>query len=696
MLPINSLDDELFADILESAKKMIPNLTDEWLNRNSTDPGITFIELFAWLKEMQQYYLDQISIKNKYKYIKLLGEKQQYDKPAMAIVTISNVEKEMVLPAKCKFSADDIIFETQREEFIFPINIDRFYTISEQKIVSSSEENWKEQYFVFGNEPKIENEFYICFNDGLPINKNIDITVSIYDNYPIKRNKIVEDSFHPLAKIEYEYLSINGWKTIENIKDGTYGFLDSGVISLNILEEMEKDSEQNGYLIRAVLKECNYDVPPILKYVFMNSIKVVQKDTLSEVIEFDVNDEDIQECALPNYLGFMGDIDVFIKVEENIFERTYEYDLTETQDSRLVVFHKDKCNKFPLEGEKNIKICCYSNEFNYKREIGNGDGFPSIAIDLNLENIFYDDFQILISKNIGENIWEEWTKSEDLLLEDCMAKKYFLDVENQKITFGDGINGKIPSGEILITSCSKTFSNDGNVKKYKINNMLWGNRNEKVINYEHAEGGKKALTIEQLFNKTRKNLKKITRAVTDEDYEYIVKSTPGLMISNAKVIVPEVQDSIFQNDNPNCVYIVAEPYSRNKKQGLNKAYVRNILNNMEKYRLINTEIEVISAEYIGIDIHGEITVKPYYKDAKERIENSIKEYFEHEEWKFGQGLVYSDLYGIIDTLDCVSYIYSLSINVNGRGAKRNSNGDINIPESGLIYLKNYEIAVSDG
>jgi hypothetical protein len=696
MLPINSLDDELFEDILESAKKMIPNLTDEWLNRSAADPGVTFIELFAWLKEMQQYYLDQISTKNKYKYIKLLGEKREYDNPATAIVTISNVAKEMLLPGKCKFSADDIIFETQREENIFPINIDRFYTISEQKIVSLSEENWKEQYFIFGNEPKVENAFYICFNNGLPTNKNIDITMSIYDNYPIQRNKIVEDSFYPLGKIQYEYLSVSGWKTIEKIKDKTYGFLESGIVSFTILEEMERDPVQNGYLIRAVLKECNYEVPPILKYVSMNSVKVVQKDTLSEVIEFDVNDEEIQECILPNYLGYTGELDVFIKAEDEIFERTYQYDLIMTADSRTVVFDKSKYNEFPLEGKRNIKICCYSNEFSYKRRIGNGDGFPSVAIDLNLENVFYDDFEILVSKNIDENIWEEWTKSEDLLLEGCTSKKYFLDVENQKIIFGDGINGKIPNGEILITSCSTTFSNDGNVKKYKINNILWRNSNEKIINYEHAEGGKKALTIEQLFNKTSKNLKKVTRAVTDEDYEYIVKSTPGLMISNAKVIVPEIQDSIFQNDNPNCVYIVAEPYSKNKKQGLNKAYVKNILSNMEKYRLINTEIEVISAEYIGIDIHGEITVKPYYKDAKERIENSIKDYFEQEEWKFGQGLVYSDLYGIIDTLDCVSYIYSLSINVNGRGAKRNSNGDINIPESGLIYLKNYEIAVSDG
>ena len=68
MLPIHNLDDELFEDIVENAKKMIGSLTDTWIDTSLSDPGITFIELFAWLKEMQQYYLNQVSIKNKYKY----------------------------------------------------------------------------------------------------------------------------------------------------------------------------------------------------------------------------------------------------------------------------------------------------------------------------------------------------------------------------------------------------------------------------------------------------------------------------------------------------------------------------------------------------------------------------------------------------------------------------------------------------
>ena len=62
MLPILSLDDERFEEIVEKARKMIPNLSPDWTDYNYHDPGITIIELLAWLKELQQFHMDQIGI----------------------------------------------------------------------------------------------------------------------------------------------------------------------------------------------------------------------------------------------------------------------------------------------------------------------------------------------------------------------------------------------------------------------------------------------------------------------------------------------------------------------------------------------------------------------------------------------------------------------------------------------------------
>ena len=694
MLPVYNLDDEMFEDIVENAKKMIENMTDKWTDLTPSDPGITFVELFAWLKEMQQYYINQISTKNKYKYLKLLGEKNVYDTPATAVVTINNVMTDRMLPDRCKFDANGIIFESVKEESILNLKIDKFYTFENNSLIETSDENWKKEYYIFGSEPKEGNEFYICFNERFPLNKFVDITVNIYDDYAVKRNPINEDDiFYPLASIEWQYYSRGEWKLIDKVKDGTNNFLNTGVISFYIDEEMDKYEDNNSYLIRGILKECSYEVPPILKYMVTNSIEVVQKDTLSQVVEFNIENEEITRFKLSNYLGQTGNIELFIEDEEGILKKIYDYYIISEHNEKILNIDKFKVKD--LARGRKLKVCCYSDEFTFQRKIEVEHSFPSMTINLNLEDIYYEDFKIFVSKDNEGLFWEEWAKTEDLYLEDCRSKKYFLDLNENRILFGDGINGRIPEGKILIASFATTLANGGNVKKGEINDMLFYKENETVVNYEYAKGGKKALTIEEMFYNVRKNLKKVTRAVTDEDYEQIVKSTPGLMISNAKAIVPEEKNNIFSNDNPNCIYIVAEPYNDIKKKGLNKAYIKNIRNNIEKYRLITTEIEVISAQYVGILVYGEITIKPYYKDAKKIIEDTIKGYFECETWKFGKGLVYSDLYGILDTLECVEYIYSLIINFDGRVAKRNSTGDIIIPENGMIYLKNCEIIVSD-
>ena len=61
-LPIPNLDDTQFQTMAADALTAIPRYAPEWTDYNLHDPGITFIDLFAWLAEMQQYYLNRIRI----------------------------------------------------------------------------------------------------------------------------------------------------------------------------------------------------------------------------------------------------------------------------------------------------------------------------------------------------------------------------------------------------------------------------------------------------------------------------------------------------------------------------------------------------------------------------------------------------------------------------------------------------------
>lgn len=59
-LPVPNLDDRKFQDIVDEAKRLIPQFCPEWTNHNVSDPGVALIELFAWMTEMTLYRLNQV------------------------------------------------------------------------------------------------------------------------------------------------------------------------------------------------------------------------------------------------------------------------------------------------------------------------------------------------------------------------------------------------------------------------------------------------------------------------------------------------------------------------------------------------------------------------------------------------------------------------------------------------------------
>src|SRR3954454_9376688 len=72
-LTLPKLDDRSYADLLEEARTLIPSLDPAWTDHNPTDPGITLIELFAWLAEMLIYRADQVPDRHRLAFLKLLN-----------------------------------------------------------------------------------------------------------------------------------------------------------------------------------------------------------------------------------------------------------------------------------------------------------------------------------------------------------------------------------------------------------------------------------------------------------------------------------------------------------------------------------------------------------------------------------------------------------------------------------------------
>src|SRR5512142_1709638 len=73
VLPLPDLDDRTFADLVDEARARIVTDDPGWTNHNVSDPGITLIELFAWLTEMLVYRADQVPDRHVRSFLKLLN-----------------------------------------------------------------------------------------------------------------------------------------------------------------------------------------------------------------------------------------------------------------------------------------------------------------------------------------------------------------------------------------------------------------------------------------------------------------------------------------------------------------------------------------------------------------------------------------------------------------------------------------------
>ena len=81
-LPEIQLDDRRFQDLVSEARLKINRACPEWTEHNVSDPGITLIELFAWMTEMTIYRLNRVPDKLHVALLDLLGI--QLDGPTAA------------------------------------------------------------------------------------------------------------------------------------------------------------------------------------------------------------------------------------------------------------------------------------------------------------------------------------------------------------------------------------------------------------------------------------------------------------------------------------------------------------------------------------------------------------------------------------------------------------------------------------
>lgn len=81
-LPLPDLDTRAWADLVDEARTLIPRYAPAWTDHNVHDPGITVVELLAWLVELDVYRLNQVPTTHQRKFLALVGQSPAAASPA--------------------------------------------------------------------------------------------------------------------------------------------------------------------------------------------------------------------------------------------------------------------------------------------------------------------------------------------------------------------------------------------------------------------------------------------------------------------------------------------------------------------------------------------------------------------------------------------------------------------------------------
>jgi hypothetical protein len=90
-LPLPNLDDRRWQDLAQEGVALIPRYAPQWTDFNTHDPGITMLELFAWVSESLIYRLNRVPDRFKWKFLALLGYPRVGPKPSCTVLALGPV-----------------------------------------------------------------------------------------------------------------------------------------------------------------------------------------------------------------------------------------------------------------------------------------------------------------------------------------------------------------------------------------------------------------------------------------------------------------------------------------------------------------------------------------------------------------------------------------------------------------------------
>lgn len=604
-----NLDDRRFADIVAEAKTLIPRYAPEWTNFNESDPGITLVELFAWMTEILVYRLNQVPNLNYIKFLQLIGIELQPAQPARAELTFTVARPDIpsvIVPlgtqvAAAGGSGEPIVFETDQALIAIGAvlaavqTFDGFgYTVQTKKNGNAGQ--W---FYPFGQKPQPGSALLLGFLSpvALPTDQ-INLAVTLFQDGLIQPIMKCSTAIPPPATLVWEYWDGAQWQFINLDSDGTRAFSQQGHIlfpgpGASAVAAKTGNVQDTLFWIRARVETASYEMPPRIAAVRTNTISGTQAITFTDEILGGSN-------ANPN--------------------QTFQ-----VANTPVVALEA------PLS-------------------VNNSDGTKVTVKSLRLE----------VDEGQGFLVWQE---VDDFFPSGPNDRVYQFDRNTGVVTMGTGEHGRIPvanllnpNGNVVARWYRAGGGNLGNVGAQTITQLqTFVQSIDTVTNYEAASGGSDEETVADAKLRATLALKSKDRAVTPEDFEYLATQAPGANVKRAFALAL-YHPNFPTGPIPGVVTVIVVPNSPDPNPTPNQTTLKAVCAYLDKHRLLTSEVYVVGPVYRKIKIQAQLVVLPSFDLAtvKNTVQANLKTFFDPllggtdgTGWPFGGQVYYSDVYRII-------------------------------------------------
>lgn len=649
------LDDRSFEDLVEEARARIPLYAPEWTDHNLSDPGITLIELFAWMTDIVLYRLNRVPDKHFVKFMELIGMHLDEAEPARTSLTFwlsAPQPEEVVVPNGTQAATPRAEGE---EAVVFTTDGALQVKVPELSSVMTSVGSEDKRSFnvyeaegVLGgftsitaftsNPPANDDAFYIGFENDLS-----DHLIGIEMDVDTAEGAGIDPTHPPYV---WEVLSADltqNWTAVDIEEDTTLGLNISGIVKLH-LPRLRRAirNERNEFWVRCRLDsmtvESHYNVSPRITRINAGSwggtIGATNVDT--------VNNE-----VLGRSDGSPGQI-FYLAHRPMIARQPNEYLLVRREDGREERWQEVSDFSSSQPNDRHYTIDSETGELRLGPALPQRDGQVRRYGALPPKN------SMLIMT---------------------------------RYRYGGGV-----AGNVTVNTLTELRSSPPYVSR--------------VSNRVAARGGMDAELLENAKVRVPHFLRSLGRAVTAADFEYLAKEAAPGRIGRVHCLQPPLTNRgeikvLVIPQIPRLTGFIS-PESLELADDVREA----VQTYLDDRRLLSTQLEITQPSYQWVETEVRISVGDLFDREKVRtaVETRLFEFInpliggvDGQGWKFGRDLFVSDLMAVLLSVEGVNFVRSVKlfpVNYDKRQFTRELEAqEIRLPPQGIIVSFQHNVVM---